>query len=256
MRSGDQTPEWLGSALRREAGRHEPDSARMRAMIEAAGRPRSGRARLRTAATSLAAAGTVVAITVVTWQGLSGLGHRDSTPPGSVAGGSASTSPAPHAATVRTGESGSAASGVPAPRTGSASPATPRSSATHRFLTVSGAVTPNPNAYWTQENLTLRSKRRLVELAVSVRVARTDSVRSTGSWHDLPREDFELTVREEPEAVVYGFVLKHGRAVPPGKYTFAVQYDHAPGTRDGSLDTFTATATAERGDTANVHGGF
>jgi hypothetical protein len=35
-----------------------------------------------------------------------------------------------------------------------------------------------------------------------------------------------------------------------------VQYDHAPGLRDGTLDSFTATATAERGGTATVRGGF
>ena len=115
---------------------------------------------------------------------------------------------------------------------------------------------PNPNTHWTQENLTLKTDWRLVELTVSVRVAKTGAVSSTGSWLTLPREDFDLSVREEPDALVYAFVLKRSRAVPPGEYTFAVQYDHAPGIRDGRLDAFTATATAERGGTAKVRGVF
>jgi hypothetical protein len=257
MRSDDQTPEWLSSALREEAGRHEPGTARMRARLEAAGSPRTGRARMRTAVTSLAAAGTVAAITVATWQGLSGLGGEDPTPAGPPAAGSAASSPARRPPTARTGDGGSAAtSGALAPGSGSVSPRAQRSVAKHRFLTASGAVDPNPNVHWTQENLTLKIDRRLIELTVSVRVAKTDAVSSTGSWHNLPREDFDRTVREESEALVYAFVLKHGRAVRPGEYTFAVQYDHAPGMRDGRLDAFTATATAESGDTAKVRGVF
>jgi hypothetical protein len=256
MRSDDRTPEWLSSALRAEADRHEPDTARMRARLDAATTPRARWTPLRKAVTSLAAAGTVAVITLFTWQALSGLGHEQ-TGPGPVAAGSMSSSPAPRPPTAGTGEGGSAStSGTSAPRSGSASPATPGSPARHRFLTAAGAVDPNPNVHWTQENLTLETGRRLVGLTVSVRVARTDAVSPTGSWLTLPREDFDLTVREEPDALVYAFALKRGRAVPPGRYTFAVQYDHAPGLRDGTLDSFTATATAERGGTATVRGGF
>ncbi|WP_222722562.1 hypothetical protein [Actinomadura alba] len=257
MRSGDRTSEWLSSALRAEADRHEPDTARMRARVQAATTPRARWTPLRTAVTSLAAAGTVAAITIATWQGLSGLGREDAGHSGPVAGGSVPSSPAPHTPTAHTGKGGSTStSGMSAPQSGSDSPVTPRSSAKHRFLTAAGAVDPNPNAHWTQENLTLETERRLVELTVSVRVARTGAVSSTGSWLTLPREDFDLAVREEPDALVYAFVLKQGRSVPPGEYTFAVQYDHAPGVRDGRLDSFSATATAERGETAIVRGGF
>ncbi|MFV0128702.1 hypothetical protein ACLGI4_13450 [Streptomyces sp. HMX112] len=140
---------------------------------------------------------------------------------------------------------------TPAPPTGGP----PEARAAHGPLSSDGSVDPHSNAYWAQNNLTLRTSAPLTSLTVEVRVAQTGGVAPTGSWRTLPETDFTVTVRESGGALVHRWTLKPGRGVPPGRHVFAVQYNHAAGARDAKGDTYAVTATAA-GERYTVTGTF
>ncbi|GAB3989684.1 hypothetical protein GCM10029978_115450 [Actinoallomurus acanthiterrae] len=242
-----EPPGWLRSALREEADAHEPDRARMWARVDAATRPhRVRRARFRTiAATAMAAAGVAaVAVTVVTW------------PPG---GPDTSAVPAGHRSmqTERPSPSPTVsptARIVRTPSTARATSSPPPTSRRAKPVTVAARLDPGSNPYWAQEDVTVTGDRPLTKLQVTVRVTRTEGVRATGSWSTLPGDDFVVTVGDERGALVYRWVLRPGRSVPPGPHVFAAQYARSPHGHDAHGDRYTVTASDGRATT--VDGGF
>ncbi|MFJ5546141.1 hypothetical protein [Streptomyces sp. NPDC093225] len=237
----------LQARLRDAARAHHPDRARMRARVErgvrdavprgAAGRrhhpvswPRIGLAALATA-TALVIGG-VAAHTLV---------HENGTAHG-VAARKVATGPA-------------------VPRPGRPTPATPRAgipgpTPSSGPLRSRGAVDPHSNAYWAQSDITLTTGAPLTALTLEVRIDQTGGVASTGAWRTLPEADFTLVTQRRPDAVVYRWTLKPGRTVPAGEHVFAVQYDHARGTRRTAADGYTATARTTDGTGHTVSGAF
>lgn len=118
-----------------------------------------------------------------------------------------------------------------------------------------GSVDPHSNEFWAQSNVTLKTTERLTALTVELRIAQTGGVNSTGAWRSLPEDDFELSVDERDGFLVYTWTLKDGRAVEPGEWLFAGQYDHERGGRDAGEDTYTARAGTGSGERA-VGGDF
>lgn len=118
-----------------------------------------------------------------------------------------------------------------------------------------GTMDATSTVYWAQNNLTLKTTQQLTSLTVEVRVAQTGGVLSTGTWRTLPSDDFTVTVRQVGGALVYRWVLNQGRTVPAGQHEFAVQYNHATGTRDVTRDSYRVDAQASGGSSA-VWGGF
>ncbi|GAA4630438.1 hypothetical protein GCM10023196_055800 [Actinoallomurus vinaceus] len=246
-----EPPGWLRSALREEADAHEPDRGRIRARVDAAIRPhRARRSRFRPiAATAMAAAGVaVVAVTVVTWR------------PG---GSDTSAVPAGHRS-VQTDQPSPSASATASPTARAVRPsATPRAATspppTSRRTkpgTVAARLDPGSNPYWAQEDVTVTGDRPLTKLQVTVRVTRTEGVRATGSWSTLPGDDFVVTVGDEQGALVYRWVLRPGRSVPPGPHVFAAQYARSPRGHDAHDDRYTVTADDRDGRVITVDGGF
>jgi hypothetical protein len=125
----------------------------------------------------------------------------------------------------------------------------------HGHLRSEAVLGPGDNAYWAQSGVVLHSGEPLASLTVELRVALTGGVRHTGSWCTLPADDFEVSAREEGGALVYRWVLREGRTVPPGEHRFAGQYDHAEGLRDAGRDSYTARGTGPGGP-VEVRGGF
>ncbi|MCO6009000.1 hypothetical protein NE236_28905 [Actinoallomurus purpureus] len=250
----NEPPAWLRSALREEADAHQPDHDRMRARVDAATRPRRiRRAGGRSlAAAAMAAAGVVavaVAVVVVTWRS---------------AGPATPAIPAGHGSAQTDGPSPSASrTASPATRVGRPSPTarpTTSSPVARRPRTkvpaVVARIDPGSNDYWAQEDVTVSGERPLSTLQVTVRVARTQGVRSAGSWSSLPGDAFAVTVGDERGALVYRWALRPGRSVPPGSYVFAAQYTRAPGGRDAHRDTYTVTASEGTGRPLTAHGHF
>ncbi|MFD9484776.1 hypothetical protein [Streptomyces sp. NPDC059991] len=119
-----------------------------------------------------------------------------------------------------------------------------------------GSVDPHANAYWAQSNITLRTGAPLGTLTLEVRIVQTGGVASTGAWRTLPAGDFTLTTTDEGGTLTYRWTLKPGRTVPPGQHIFAVQYNHAPGSRVATADAYTAKATTTKGQQYTVTGTF
>ncbi|MGW0775442.1 hypothetical protein ACWD01_17745 [Streptomyces sp. NPDC002835] len=130
-------------------------------------------------------------------------------------------------------------SGVAAPP---ATPSAPAGTGDGRLWT-DGSVDPHSNSYWAQSNVTVKNAGELTALTVELRVARTGGVESTGNWRTRPAADFDFSVREDSGALVYRWVLRPGRTVPPGRHVFAAQYNHAEGGRDAGGDTYTVRTT-------------
>ncbi|MFF8576976.1 hypothetical protein ACF06L_37710 [Streptomyces sp. NPDC015408] len=219
----------LRARLRRAAGAHEPDRARILARVErgmAAGDGTTGHRRPPRALPGWArVAGATVAVAGVL-----------------VAGGSL-------AASTVDGD-------APAPRSVAAPPGSREpGSRDPGPLWSAGAVDPHSNEFWAQSNITLRTSAPLTALTVELRVAQTGSVTSTGAWRSLPEADFTFTAGERDGFLVYRWTLEPGRTVPAGEWMFAGQYNHERGGRDARGDRYSATATAASGR-HSVEGGF
>ncbi|MFD3545813.1 hypothetical protein ACFWUW_09335 [Streptomyces sp. NPDC058655] len=119
-----------------------------------------------------------------------------------------------------------------------------------------GVVDPHSNAYWSQSNITLQTGAPLDALTLEVRIVQTGGVASTGAWRTLPEGDFTLTTTDEDGILVYRWTLTPGRTVPPGQHVFAVQYNHAPGRRAATADTYAVTATTAKGQRHTLTGTF
>ncbi|MGW3860302.1 hypothetical protein ACWEDZ_02290 [Streptomyces sp. NPDC005047] len=229
----------LRARLRRAAGAHEPDRARILARVEhgmAAGDGTTGHRRPPRALPGWArVAGATVAVAGVL-----------------VAGGSLAAStvdgdaPAPRSVAAPPG-SREPGSRDPGPRDPGPRDPGPLWSA--------GAVDPHSNEFWAQSNITLRTSAPLTALTVELRVAQTGSVTSTGAWRSLPEADFTFTAGERDGFLVYRWTLEPGRTVPAGEWMFAGQYNHERGGRDARGDRYSATATAASGR-HSVKGGF
>lgn len=118
-----------------------------------------------------------------------------------------------------------------------------------------GAINPNSNPYWAQNDITLTTGKPLTSLTVELRVAENGGVRTTGSWSTLPAGDLAVSVRSEGGVLVYRWTLRKGATVPAGRHVFAGQYNHAEGGRDAGRDGYSASGNGPSGAFA-VRGDF
>src|SRR5690349_1921896 len=265
-----RTADRIRTALHQAAADYQPDRATILARVRAgqAGsdlfierRPRSHR---RTSGVASIAATVAAAVAAVFGVGVVGnwVAVRNSAPlPPAVRPTTAvSLHPTATPTVPRTAPShrpkNRPSSTAPPPRSSSASPASSADVPSQRgFLESAGTVDKHSIDNWSQSNVTLRTEATVTALQVRVRIARTQELRNTGAWSTLLPGDFTTTVDEQPDAMVYTFVMRKGATLRPGEYTFAVQYNHAVGGRDASRDTYRANATGD-GTSVEVTGGF
>ncbi|AXI80547.1 hypothetical protein [Peterkaempfera bronchialis] len=127
-----------------------------------------------------------------------------------------------------------------------------------RFLAAGGSVDAHSTETWTQSNVTVDTRVPLRDLQVEVRIARTPDVSSTGSWTTAGPADIIAETDASDSEIVYRFRLREGVVLPPGRYVFAAQYNHAEGVRDATRDRWTASASGTGGSdgSASLHGDF
>lgn len=227
------TDDEVRGRLREAARSHSPDRARMLARVErgmdraqspAVGRPvrRAGRVRIA------GATAAVVGVLALGGYAVGAMGHDEGDGTGVAA---PPASPSPPAGTLEPAGTGDG------------------------LLRADGSVDPHSNSYWAQSNVTVQNAEELTSLTVELRVARTGGVESTGNWRTRPAADFDFSVRKESGALVYRWVLRSGRTVPPGRHVFAGQYNHAEGGRDAGGDTYRVRSEAS-GEPVEVRGTF
>jgi hypothetical protein len=235
------------AALRAAAAAHQPDRAAILARIErgqaAAGPQRAPRIGRRRTAVRMAGIGVTVAAVLglsvaVTWAAVSTDVLRKPSHGPVMAPVPGSGSPE---AVQRPTAPSRAPSGTRAPRSPAASPST--TGAQQGFLHSSGAIDAHSIDNWTQSNVTVVTGETVTALEVTVRIAASPNLASTGAWSTVLAKDLVTTVEQQPDALVYRFTLKPGVTLGPASYVFAVQYGHAVGGRDPSRDTYRTVAS-------------
>lgn len=126
---------------------------------------------------------------------------------------------------------------------------TPPSGTDAGGVTAAGAVDGQSGDYWAQEDVTVTTSRPLTSFTVELRVARTAGVTGTGQYTTAPGN---ITAGHlvEGDYLVFRWVYEAGQTLAPGTYTFAGQFQHDPGERDASGDSFTITADGPGGTAA------
>ncbi|MFF4650047.1 hypothetical protein [Streptomyces sp. NPDC001380] len=94
--------------------------------------------------------------------------------------------------------------------------------------------------YASRDSLVLTVDENVTALEVEVRVERTGGTEDGGAWTTMP--GVSATVERAGNALVYRFTLQPRATVPPGRYSFTVQYAHRGGRHDPSGDTWLASA--------------
>ncbi|GAA4598419.1 hypothetical protein BJY16_002704 [Actinoplanes octamycinicus] len=248
----------LGAVLRREAERHVPDSDAMIDRINrarfAATPVRASRPFLRfTGLRPVAAAAAVVATLVAGFTGIRILtaDRPDRSPTAttsttSVAPSSRPPLPQPSRSSPagKPGHTSDGGGGKPHTTRTSAAPPPPSFRPVSGFVSSAGAVNAYSTATWAQSDVTLTTSEPTTALDLAISVARTDGVRTTGSWSTIPAEMITIAVTEEKDALIYRFTLRPGGTLAPGRYVFAAQYEHAAGRRDPGADRYGAIASA------------
>ncbi|SDT72847.1 hypothetical protein [Actinoplanes derwentensis] len=251
----------LRAALRAEAAKHRPDREAMldritRTSMRTRHAAPSPSPRLRMTGAAVAVAAVLGGGGFAQWA-LAGDGEPNPVPTPVV---TVEPTPSGPASPSTTGPSGtpSAApskstrtrqSGQPSP-SAAASSAPPADPAAQGALWSDGSVVPGGDSQ-ASSVVTVKTTERLTALEVTIRLARTDGLVSRGGSQQVPGASVTSTVTEEPDAIVYRFVLSSGDNLEPGTYTFYARYIHLDGGRDAGGDSYRATTT-----TATVTGDF
>ncbi|MDQ0937135.1 hypothetical protein [Streptomyces turgidiscabies] len=123
------------------------------------------------------------------------------------------------------------------------------------YMSSDGSVEADANNYWDQSVVTVKSTKALSGLKVVVKIIQTGGVANTGTWSSL---DDKVSVSSGTSSgeLDYVITLKPGVTLEPGTYSFAFQYNHAPGHRDAGGDRYNVTSTSTTSVTEYGKGGF
>jgi hypothetical protein len=121
------------------------------------------------------------------------------------------------------------------------------------ILTVRCAVDEH-NPYWSQSTVTVTLTMPVNSLKVAVSIQQTGAVASTGTWSTIGSKAV-ASIRTGSTTVDYKFTLASGVTLPPGRYSFGVQYNHAAGPRSSAHDLYAVVAVASASGTQQGAGG-
>lgn len=116
-------------------------------------------------------------------------------------------------------------------------------------LSVRKSVDTGGNQFWAQDTVSVTSTVPLRALKISVRVAQTGGVASTGTWSSLAGK-VRVDVASNSTGVDYLLTLNSGVTLAPGTYVFEAQYNHSAATRDARHDIYAVTATPANSQTS------
>ncbi|WP_053743235.1 hypothetical protein [Streptomyces sp. NRRL WC-3618] len=123
------------------------------------------------------------------------------------------------------------------------------------YLSSDGSVVADTNNYWDQSLVTVKSTKALSGLKVVFKIIQTGGVANTGTWSSLEGK-VSVSSGASSGELDYVITLKPGVTLEPGTYSFAVQYNHAPGHRDAGGDRYNVTTTSTTSVTEYGKGGF
>ena len=259
---------WLTGLLDAEAERYSPDGRRIRAAMHeqvGGGRHRAfsrrpvwlsrTRARIVTATLVAAAAVAVIATAEIGQppSGSSSAAASSKLPPTSrnpVAGSSAQGNGRATQSTVSDHPVPTSAPSKSSSSTPSAG--APSAEAGAKLVSATGTVNSDSFDYWSEEDVSVTLDEPVTAFRLTVNVARTALVASTGYWTTYNPDIFDVTVTTQANVVTYVFTLKSGQTLQAGSATFAVQFNHGP-SHNAAADTYAVNVTGS-GQHAAVKG--
>lgn len=277
--------EWLTEVLDTEYARYEPDTHRIRTLLDERlvdGGEARGTGRIRVPVLGLRLAGIpagIAAAAVCATVAVAVTATVTDSQPNSTPRAATSTGGLPAAGGPPSGAGDHSQQGAPGPGTHSSvtsdgaqtatKPAGPSGSPSasasasspalgNSVVSATSAVAPASNAQWTEEDVYVTLAAPVTALQVIIRATPDPSYfqEKDYSTHDL--STFDVTVKSDASGLVYTFTLKPGKTVQAGTYTFAAQFAHSS-PHDTSGDTYSLSATTDpaHGSTsATAQGGF
>jgi hypothetical protein len=251
---------WLTGLLDTEAERYSPDGRRIRAAMHeqvGGGRHRAfsrrpvwlsrTRARIVTATLVAAAAVAVIATAEIGQppSGSSPAAASSKLPPTSrnpVVGSSAQGNGRATQSTVSDHP-------VPTSAPSTSSSSTPSAGAGVKLVSATGTVNSDSFEYWSEEDISVTLDEPVTALRLTVNVARTALVASTGYWTTYNKTMFDVTVTTQANVVTWVFTLKSGQTLQAGNAGFAVQFNRGP-SHNAAADTYALSVTGAGQDAA------
>jgi hypothetical protein len=109
------------------------------------------------------------------------------------------------------------------------------------------------NPYWSQSTVTVTLPVAVSSLKVAVTIQQTGGVANAGTWSTIGNQAV-AAVGSSSTAVDYEFTLATGVPLPPGQYSFGVQYNHPAG-RSTAHDLYAVVTVASATGTQQGAGG-
>ena len=122
-----------------------------------------------------------------------------------------------------------------------------------------GALGPSSNAQWTEEDVHITLQAPVTALELTIRITPNAGYSKENFWSDHAIGDFEVSVNPNAGGLIYIFTLKQGNTIQAGPVTIAAQFQHDGSPHDTSGDTYSLSVTTDQahGSTSSgAQGGF
>ena len=281
---------WLTEVLDSEYARYEPDTRRIRTLLDerledgAEGAARAARGRYRVPVLGLRLAGipagiaaaALCATVAVAVTATVANDHPNSvpraatnpaglpTPGGAPTGGHGNSPAGPPASPTHSGATGQGAQTATKSADPSAGPSqsatsAPPPDAGSSVVTATGGVSPSSNPQWTEEDVYITLQDPVTALQLTIRATSNAGYSQENFYSDHDIKKFNVSVNADASGLTYTFTLKPGNTIQPGTVKFGAQYQHTNYPHDTSGDTFSVTVTTDQAHgsaSAVAQGGF
>ena len=140
-----------------------------------------------------------------------------------------------------------------------ASASAPPSGSGPSLVRAVGALAASSNAQWTEEDVHITLQDPVTALQLTIRITPNAGYSKENFWSDHDIGQFDVSVNPNAGGLIYTFTLKQGNAIQAGPFTIAAQFQHDSSPHDTSGDTYSLSVTTDpaHGSTSSgAQGGF
>ncbi|HEU5352887.1 MAG TPA: hypothetical protein VFU65_00410 [Actinocrinis sp.] len=280
---------WLTEVLDSEYAGYEPDTHRIRTLLDERLEDGGGRARgvggrvripvlgVRLAGIPAGIAAAALCATVAVAVTATVANDKPHTAPeaarshgglpaatGAPSGADEPSQTGPPASATHSSPAGQGAQTATKPAGPSASPSTAATSAPppdsgSSLVSAVGAIAPSSNAQWTEEDVHITLQDPVSALQLTIRITPNTGYSKENFWSDHAITAFDVSVNPNAGGLIYTFTLKPGNTIQAGLFTIAAQYQHDSSPHDTSGDTYALSVTTDQAHgsaPAATQGGF
>lgn len=288
-RSSELGGVWLTEVLDSEFAGYEPDTHRIRTLLDERLEDGGGRARgvggrvrvpvlgMRLAGIPAGIAAAALCATVAVAVTATVANDKPHTAPeaarshgglpaatGAPSGAEEPSQTGPPASATHSSPTGQGAQTATKPAGPSASPSTAAASAPppdsgSSLVSAVGAIAPSSNAQWTEEDVHITLQAPVTALQLTIRITPNAGYSKENFWSDHAIGEFDVSVNPNAGGLIYTFTLKQGNSIQAGPVTIAAQFQHDSSPHDTSGDTYSLSVTTDPAHGAaswGAQGGF